>query len=89
MAGVVAGAAADVLGAVLAAIAGAELCLPLQAVIQVKNKSGFGTFGEGVAMDSATFGSRYLGFYLISVQKNGIISRFCRFILVREGGGIR
>ena len=31
MAGVAAGAAADVLGAVLAAIAGAELCLPLQA----------------------------------------------------------
>lgn len=61
------------------------ISLPLQAVIQVKNKSGFGTFGEGVAMDSATFGSRYLGFYLISVQKNGIISRFCRFILVREG----
>lgn len=45
------------------------ISLPLQAVIQVKNKSGFGTFGEGVTMDSATFGSRYLGFYLISVQK--------------------
>ena len=62
--------------------------LPLQAVVQIDDKSGFCAFGESVAVDGAALGSRDLRFYLIGVEEDGVISGFRCLILVRESRGV-
>ena len=62
--------------------------LPLQAVVQVDDKSGFCAFGESVAVDGAAFGSCDFRFYLIGVEEDGVISGFRSLILVRESRGV-
>ena len=64
------------------------VCLPLQAVIQIDDKSGFGTFGKSVAVDGAALRSSDLRLYLIGVKENGVISGFRCLILVRKAGGV-
>ena len=64
------------------------VCLPLQAVIQIDDKSGFGTFGESVAVDGTALRSSDLRLYLIGVKENGVISGFRCLILVRESRGV-
>ena len=62
--------------------------LPLQAVVQIDDKSGFCAFGESVAVDGAAFGSCDFRFYLIGVEEDGVISGFRCLILVRKAGGV-
>ena len=43
--------------------------LPLEAIIQIEDKTGFGTFREGITMNSGTSSRGQFRLYLITVQK--------------------
>ena len=56
--------------------------LTLETIIQIEDKTGFGTFREGITMNSGTSSRGQFRLYLITVQKYGIISRHSHFLFV-------
>ena len=65
-----------------------EILLPLQAVVEVYDKTGLLAIGEVIAVHGGPFGGRQFGFDLVAVEHDRVVARDGRFAAVREGRGV-